>query len=339
MDIQQVPVTLTHMNQCPAASARSRPVPCAVAGRFQHPPGPVYRKTLGLIRPRGVRKELAALDPVKDCQRIAYLLLTHEFSTEMEAALDLAYFGSAGHKAIADMLGRSGAFATDGIKRYEDTRFLILRFMESGWDVRDGHRAIEQINKIHSHYNIKNEDFVLSLAVFVFAPIDWIENFGWRKMTPNEKEGWFQFWVQIGRLMNIQDIPTSLHAMREIVKAHAEGAHEPSRFSAEIGEATFRVFERRAGWIGRAFVRPYIRTFIPPHLVSALGLKELPAPVKGLVVAWTKLGSMTRRVFVPIPIPRLLSDMRFQTYPDGLPDVDDAGPRKIVARLRQFAAM
>ena len=92
-----------------------------------------------------VAKEIASLDPERDCQRIAYLMVSYEYSTEIVSALNMAYFGSGATKAIADILGRTD-FSQNAMKRYDDTRFLIWKFMESGWDTDQGHRAIMHMN-------------------------------------------------------------------------------------------------------------------------------------------------------------------------------------------------
>ena len=40
-----------------------------------------------------------------------------------------------------------------------------------------------------------------------------VDRYGWRCLSPLEKEAYHVFWSEIGRRLNIQDIPTSIEGM------------------------------------------------------------------------------------------------------------------------------
>lgn len=48
-------------------------------------------------------------------------------------------------------------------------------------------QAMDRLNFIHEHYNIKQGDYLYTLAVIVLEPILFMERFEWRPMTDLEK--------------------------------------------------------------------------------------------------------------------------------------------------------
>ncbi|HEV3410035.1 MAG TPA: oxygenase MpaB family protein, partial [Chthoniobacterales bacterium] len=97
-------------------------------------------------------------------------------------------------------------------KRYDDTDIIVSEIMEHGYDSERGRAAIARMNAIHGRFNIRSEDFVYVLSTFVFEPIRWNERFGWRRMIEKERRALFYFWREVGRRMNIRDLPDSYEA-------------------------------------------------------------------------------------------------------------------------------
>ena len=125
-----------------AAPPRVCPVHAAVPGlRAAVPPGPRYRRPLGLLHHRGVRQEIAALHAERDCERIVFLLSTYEFPFDMTRALEVALFHTFGSRSVSRLLDRTGQFQHQGQKRYDDTNLLIAQFIESGWQAPLGASA------------------------------------------------------------------------------------------------------------------------------------------------------------------------------------------------------
>ncbi len=56
-------------------------------------------------------------------------------------------------------------------------------------------------------YDISNEDFRYVLATFVVVPKRWMDDHGFRTMTPNEIAATTNYYIELGRHMNIKDIP------------------------------------------------------------------------------------------------------------------------------------
>ena len=62
---------------------------------------------------------------------------------------------------------------------------------------------------MHGRFRIANDDFLYVLSTFVFSAIDWLDRFGRRGMTDEEKEDWFLYWREFGRRMGIPGLPVN----------------------------------------------------------------------------------------------------------------------------------
>jgi hypothetical protein len=98
----------------------------------------VHHRPWGRAHAQAVRREIEALHPQRDCERIVHLLYACEFPFDLLRSTEIALFHSYGSRAVSTLLDRTGAFTQRGQKRYDDTRLLIGQFMEG-----DGARGIE----------------------------------------------------------------------------------------------------------------------------------------------------------------------------------------------------
>jgi hypothetical protein len=151
--------------------------------------------------------EILSLDPVRDHKRIVQLDVCFEFPWDTTRSLELALFRTFGVPSIARLLDSTGEFARASQKRYDDTDLIISTILEDGYDSETGTRALRQMNRIHSRFEISNDDFVYVLSTFVLEPIRWNARFGWRPMMEAERLASFHCWREIGRRMNIKGIP------------------------------------------------------------------------------------------------------------------------------------
>jgi len=111
-------------------------------------------------------------------------------------------------------------------KRVNDTDALMHAWIDYGIDSETGKESWEHLNKIHGLFSskTKNADFVYVDCCFIVDTIRMIEVFGWRKLTPNEKEALYQFWMKLGKRMNIKDLPPSLEEAQKLVTDYVESS-------------------------------------------------------------------------------------------------------------------
>ncbi|GAB3802851.1 oxygenase MpaB family protein [Spirosoma humi] len=289
-----------------------------------------YRKRFGLLRDPAVRQELQSLDPVRDHQRMVHLLTAYEFPFDITRALELALFHTYASPRVSGLLARTGEFEHHGQKRYDDTSRLISEFMESGYDSAKGQRAIEHMNHIHGHYRIDNADFLFVLATFVFYPIDWIRQYGWRQLSTSEELALFYFFREVGRRMNLQDLPASLTDMRSFTAAYEDRHFRYTESNRKIADATVRIVQ---GWFPRflhPLVQPTFAALINDKLRNAFGFQQPPGWFTAMTTGALWLRKWPLRWITFEKYPSTVDKATYRSYPEGPPDIETVGPTALL---------
>lgn len=262
-------------------------------------------------------REIESLDPVADHQRIAFLSCRQDFPWDTTRALEFALFRTFAVPSISALLHRTQEFEQRPQKRYDDTDIIVSEMMEHGYDSERGRRAIKRLNQLHGRFNISNEDFLYVLSTFVFEPMRWNARFGWRRMTEKERLALFHFWREVGRRMNIRDIPTDMGAFERFSLDYEQRHYRHTEPNARVGAATRELF---ASWFPpplRPLVRRSIHAFLDEPLRRAFGFPEPSRLLRWLVPAALKLRARLQRVLPRRRRPLLRTDMTPPSYPEG----------------------
>lgn len=291
----------------------------------------IYHKRSRLRPNPGVAREIAGLDAERDCQRIVYLLAAYEFSWDFNRALELALFYTYGSASISRLLDTTGEFGRNGQKRYDDTRLLITHFMHSGWDGEFGRRALERINKSHGHYRIDQDDFIFTLWTFIEFPLRWAAKWAPRKMTAHEQAAWFNFWLEIGRRMNIRGIPESYEAYTDWIETYKQKAFVPSPASARVAAATVGIIE---GWLpdifrGRTAPAIYALFDDDPLFLSAIGAPPPSPYLRPLLEQVLKASARLRRHVVIGDYPASVDSGINRTYGNAPYKIEELAPERL----------
>ena len=286
-----------------------------------------FSKRYGLFRNQAVRRELNSLDPFHDHQRMVHLLTAYEFPFDITRSLEFALLHTFASPRVSKLLAYTGEFESHGQKRYDDTSRLISEFMESGYDSEKGHRAIDQMNLIHSHYKIDNIDYLFVLTTFVIYPIDWIQQYGWRRLTVSEEQAFFYFFLEVGRRMNLQNVPGSLYDLRVMKTAYEEQYVRFADSNRKMADSTLRIIQE---WFPRYFhqlVKAVFTSLMSERIRVAFGYQR---PQRWLVysintIFWLRKWPL--RWLTSEPYPTLIAKSRFRSYPDGTPDIESIGPK------------
>lgn len=296
-----------------------------------------YRKR-GLFRPNpDVAREIARLDAQADCQRIVYLLSAYEFAWDFERALELALFYTYGSAPISQLLDKTGEFREHGQKRYDDTKLLITHFMHGGWDSEAGSRALARINRSHGHYRIDQDEFIFTLWTFIAFPLRWAERWSPRAMTAHEQSAWFNFWLEIGRRMNIVGVPQTPAAYAAWIVDYKRRAFVPSDASARVATATVRIIE---GWLPgplRQLAVPVIYSLFDddPLFLAAIKAPRPPAYLRPAVERALKSIARLRRHVVLGAYPAQLDPSASRTYGQRGYAIEALAPDRILGAERR----
>lgn len=281
-------------------------------------------------------RRIEALDPEVDYDEIFSLVAYYEFPWEVVQGTSIAFMRDYGVPSISDLLDRTGRFANDGQKRYDDTVLIGYEYAVDGIDSERGHASVRRLNQIHSHYGIPNHEFAYVLATTLVGPVRFIERYGWRPLHPHERAAMTVVTSRLGSLMGIKDLPTS-YAGYELLHDEYEAEHFAyAPANTRVAEASIKIV---TDWYPRP-VRPLFRrvtiAMLDDELRRALGLPKQPA---WLVTLLDRALRVRARLIAKLP-PRAADNPyrhdASKTYPFGY-KISDLGPRDISTEVHRTA--
>jgi len=290
--------------------------------------------------PHAALAEIQRLDPQRDHLRIVWLITFVEFPWDTTRSLEIALFRTFAAPPTSALLAATGELSQRPQKRYDDTDLILSEILEHGYDSERGRAALRRMNRLHGRFAIPNEAYLYVLSTFVFEPVRWIDRFGWRPLTDNEKLAIFYYWRELGRRMNIKDIPADYAEFERFNVEYERQVFAFSPANAEIAAATRDMF---LGWFLprplRSLGAPFIHALLDDPLLEAFGFPK-PSPfMRRLTSGLLRLRARVVRWLPRRTRPHLRTGPRRPTYPHGYaiehlgPDLDSPEARaNLVAR-------
>lgn len=266
-----------------------------------------------------------ALDPETSYVEIYRNVVAHEFPWDLNQALSFALFRTYAVPGIGRLLDATGQFTGDVQKRYDDTALLLEPPTRYGFDHPEARAAIRRINQMHRAYDIPDHEFRYVLSTFVVVPKRWLDDYGKRPLTPVEERASVNYYRQLGRHLNIPDIPESFAEFAALMDAYEAEHFAYDAGARRVADATLALMQtfyakpaqRPAGLFARALMddplREAFRYDAPPALVQRASRAALRA--RGRLL----------RAFPARREPKLIEDISWiRSYPDGH-DVEQLG--------------
>lgn len=272
-----------------------------------------------------ILSEIERLDPFADHARIVQLSTCWDFPFDTTRALEFALYRTYCVPSISGLLERTGEFLQRPQKRYDDTDLIVSELMEWGYDSDRGKRALRRMNQIHGRFSIANDDYLYVLSTFVFEPIRWNVRFGWRPFCAKETLAYFLFWREVGRRMNINDIPESLSDFERFNVEYERANFQFRESNQRIGAATRDLFLSWFPAIARPLIRPAIYAMMDDPLLVAFGFPKPSRWYRRMVEASVRLRGRLSGLFPARRKPRLRTETPNRTYPTGYL-IEDLGP-------------
>ena len=275
-----------------------------------------------------ILRTIEGLDPETDHQRIVFLSTCYDFPFDTTRALEFALFRTFCVPSISALLDRTGEFEKRAQKRYDDTDLIISELIEWGYESERGRRALRRMNQQHGRFAIANDDFLYVLSTFIYEPIRWNSRFGWRPMCDAERLGYFYFWREIGRRMNIRDIPADYGALAAFNRDYESRHYRFTEANRRVGTATRELFVSWFPGFCAPLVRSAIHALLDDSLIAAFGFPP-PSPTMRRLVPAALRGRARFAGWLPARRrPRLRTLMRHPTYPQGYV-IEELGPPAI----------
>ncbi len=271
------------------------------------------------IRSRfSIRDYILTLDPIRDHQQICYLSTCYDFPWDYTRALELALFRTFGIAKGTPLLVSTGEFINRTRKRYDDTVLILGEILEHGYDSPRGKAALRRMNQQHGRYSIPNDEYLYTLSTFVFEPIRWIDRFAWRPYTQHERTAAFAYWMEVGRRMNIKNLPTSLDQFEQFNLAYEREYFRYGPSNAQIANATRDLLLGMylPEWLW-PLGKPFVAALIDEPLLRAVGFQLPPRGLRPVVAATIGLKARLERFLPPRRKPYLFTQAIYPSYPGG----------------------
>lgn len=272
-----------------------------------------------------ILNEIKTLDPLNDHPRIVYLSTCFEFPFDTTRALEFALYRSYCVPSVSGLLAQTGEFVARPQKRYDDTDIIVSELMEWGYESERGKRALRRMNQIHGRFQISNGDFLYVLSTFIFEPIRWNANFGWRLMCEQEKLAMFYFWREVGRRMNIKELPETYESFEQFNIDYERTNFRFTEANHRIGAATRDLFLSWFPRIMRPLARPAIYAIMDDTLIENFGFPKPWRLTRWLVHRALALRGWMAGLLPPRKKPRLRTEMGHPSYPSGYV-IENLGP-------------
>jgi hypothetical protein len=285
----------------------------------------------------GRLREIERLDPARDCQRIMHLSFGYEFCWDSTRALELALYRTYCVPSISGLLDRTGEFYRHTQRRYDDTAILIAEMCEWGYERGRGKEALARINWAHGHFTISNDDFLYVLSTFIFVPIRWIDQYGWRPTCRGEKLGYYHFWREVGTRMGIRDIPPTYEDFEIWARAYERKTFRYTDANRKIGAATRDLF---ASWYPRPLapiVRATVHALLDDVMLDAFGFPRPLPGMRGLIGGALKARGRIVRWLPARRKPNFFTNRPNRTHIRGY-EIGSLGPPGLVAAEKGRAA-
>ncbi|BAZ28279.1 hypothetical protein NIES4074_07100 [Cylindrospermum sp. NIES-4074] len=265
------------------------------------------------------------LDPVQDHCQICYLMTGYEFYWDMERSLEVALMRTYCVPSISKLLDKTGEFKERPQKRYDDTAIIVSEITKWGYNSDRGRKALERMNTIHSRFKISNADFLYVLSTFIYEPIRWNARFGWRQMCEQEKLAPFYFWREVGKRMEIQDIPETYEELEHYNLDYERENFRYADTNRRVGEATRDLFlSWFPSWM-RSPLKPFIYALLDETMLDAFGFEHPSPMLRQSLATILKLRARVLRFFPPRHKPEFFIDFPTRTYPHGY-EITNLGP-------------
>lgn len=294
----------------------------AALHNLEAPDAPWLKTAAAAIQARhrmSIRDYILTLDPARDCQQIAWLSSCYEFPWDTTRSLEFALFRVFGVAKGTPLLAQTGEFVQRTQKRYDDTVLILSEILESGgYDTARGQAALVRMNKQHGRFQIPNDEYLYTLSTFIFEPIRWNAQYGWRPLTEVEKQASYHFWKELGRRMGIRDIPESLEAFDQFNRNFEAAEFRYAPENELIAKATRNLM---LSWFLPKWLygigAPFIHALIDDALLAAVGMPPAPRWLQGMTRFNLKLRGRLVALLPPRRRPRLLTKSKNRTYSKG----------------------
>jgi len=252
-----------------------------------------------------------------------------ELVRDIRVGLNLAFYRTFAVPRIAELLAHTGEIKAQPHKRSMDTGLFMYELIEAGYDSDRGRQVVRALNKMHKRWDIAAEDYLYVLTTFIVVPTRWLEKYGPRQLTETETAAITTFYRELGRRMNIDNLPADYRAAERIFDDYEARNVRYSDAGRALMKSTENVMAEQLPRPLKPAATLLTRLILDDYVAKAVGLA--PAPRAGHALM-RLIGAMRRRRG---PHRKTRSDSWFKpgrqvegVYPNGY-QFDELGPQNL----------
>ncbi|MGW8374677.1 oxygenase MpaB family protein [Streptomyces sp. ODS28] len=209
-----------------------------------------------------------------DLQQAAILqraLVSGELAWDMLFGINLGFYRTFAIPSIARTLAGSGELVDAPAARAKATGDMMYVLFKEGLESERGKQVIGAMNRMHSRFDISQDEFRYVLACFEVAPMRWCDRRGSRATTDAEKAAAHTFYLALAERMDIRDVPATWHALAAWMDAYEREHFAPTEEAAALWNATRDVLTNRAPKVLAPVVRSCADAMLDPPLRRVVG--------------------------------------------------------------------
>ncbi|KAJ7232708.1 hypothetical protein C8J57DRAFT_1383454 [Mycena rebaudengoi] len=226
-----------------------------------------------------------------EAQEVVHLSYLYDMPLLTEKSTAFALFKTYGIPTISKLLANTRELGSQALVARPTwvTCPITGRTTQPGPPVDDprANIALARVNWLHAKYKI------------VSGPT-WAEKYGWRPHSPLERYAWFVYWEEIGRRMNIKDIPPTAEEFQAWAKAYEAEHMIPAKSNRDVANYTTGELLFMVPTVMRPFAERIIASLLEDRVRIAMIQPKPPAYCTYLIRATLSLMAYTQR-FLLLP--------------------------------------
>lgn len=285
------------------------------------------------LRSQKKLKQLQNSDVEKHYHELVRYLANHDAPLDYLIAGELAQIQTFGVPTISKILRRTKQYQDHGTKRLDDTRAILVEIMKDTVHSQRGAHMVQHLNWIHGHYEISNDDYLYTLALFLIEPDRWMSTFGYRKLTDVERHAAYLDFRDLGEAMNIKDIPADFESFKVWYQNYRRRNLEFHPDNKVVAQGLIDGMKPMVPFLLRPFIQSIMLVLLNDNeLLDAIGMKRPSIFMRFAVKSLMKVRATALKVFNPWQHKAFENGriaQHYPTYPQGY-EGELLGPQKVV---------
>lgn len=257
-----------------------------------------------------VRRKMESLDPRTDAHDIARLSVVtlHGHTALVYTLFTIAFMEQVAIPSMARTLYRRGTgdIVAATAQRNADTLLFFGQLLDHGPTSAVGRMWIDRLNDIHSHFPLRNDDSLYTLATLALDPHRLTSTLGRSPFSDAELEAQWRFWRDVAVLQHVDHIPSSRDELASWRDDYERREFAATHDGRQIARALIGAFAEQVlpTWC-RGLATEIISALCSPQLRA---VHDLPAPrtVTRLVLRGAMVGYSLSTPLHPVDLDRSL---------------------------------